>query len=1488
MLRLKLLLFFFYISVASYGQLYINEFMASNTSTIKDPDYNDDADWIELYNEGNSAIHLNGYFLSDNFNNPFKWKIGNINITAKGYAIFWADGKDSANHTNFKLDALSEVIGLYASNLIRLDSIRYTNQFPDVSKGRNKDNISQWGYFQKATPNAANNTEFFTDFALNTPDFKTKGGLYNGAQSLKLFTDLGGEIRYTLDGSDPTLNSTHFTNPISINKTTVVRARIFKPSMIPGPIVTNSYFINENMEAHSLPVVSLATNPANFWDANIGIYVQDFKPEWEVPVNIELFENNGSDRAAFNEMAGVKVNGLYSWQLPQKMLGVYFRKQYGTGTLDNTLFYDSPRAGFKTFALRASGNDWSNTLIRDIVGQNATQLNMNLDISDFRWCIVYINGQYLGIHNFREKFETDYIEKHYGLDAGTFDMVENEDYAECGNLNAYNSLKTLFSKDLSVQANFDAVAEKMNIENFTDLVITEIASGNSSIDHNVMAWKPKDSGKWKWILMDLDRGFNDPNSQLISFYTSQTSFPFKDLMNNNAYKSYFGKRLADHLYTSFHPVMMKKLIEAHRNAIAPEIPNHVARWLGTTSNYGNAMSSVDYWYNEVSQVVTFVEQRPQVLLNDLSKYGFSGTANLSLAVSPENAGTLNINGLKIPKPNWTGSYLKNVNSEIRVVDKAGYTFKGWVNTVQKVIVPKQSTWKYLDNGSNQGAAWKDTTFTDNSWKSGQGELGYGDGGEKTTVSFGTNDQNKYITTYFRNTFTLTEADKKGLNYIVNLLIDDGAIVYLNGKEIIRDNLTNGTVDYNTLAATAISGSAEGEYISYFIDKSLLLIGNNLLAVEVHQSNITSSDLSFDLELTYNMPDNKDYVSTNKTYPINLTGDVSIIAMYEATGQCMVPAIIAENTTLSKGCSPYIVQDDVTINNGATLTIEPGVEIWMSPKSNFFIHGNIDAIGTSIERITFKINPEYKPEGWGALNFWNTSDTSHFKYVTVDDATRGPIPARLGAISGYFTTLKLDNILIDKTLLNPISSRYSDVNLTNSYIHSSVTSDLINIKYGKARVENCTIVGNPEFDSDGIDYDGIENGVIRNTKIYNILGYNADAIDIGEAAINIIIDSVLIFNAFDKGVSVGQRSSVVLTNSTLVNCDMGLSIKDSSWARINHCTFSGNGSAVSCYEKTLGCAGGNAIVKNSILSNSYLTSYLSDNKSTIKFSNCLSDNDTLTHDPSNKFGNPLFTDPIYFDFSLLPGSPCIGSGFENGGFINMGSKLPTFESDPDIMICQIYINPLNTTNTEFVSLYNSTSKTIDMSNYAIDKGVIATIPQGTLLAPGDTLFVTSDASKWRQTRQVVQWTAGKLSNDGEGIELLNQYGMVADYVKYSKMAGWPAAAFNSEAILTLVGTHVDNHFPENWKTIPLSIIISTHNMKGTFGIRIYPNPATDRIAISASGEANALVEIYSLLGQLVKTTKLDYNGATSIDVSCFNKGVYLVKVGKYTEKVLILR
>lgn len=1485
-MRIILILLLVPISLASYGQLYINEFMASNASTIEDPDYYEDADWIELYNAGEMEVNLNGYYLTDDKGVPNKWKIGNINIGPHGFAIFWADGKDSSNHTGFNLNALSEFIGLYNVNLKVIDSISYSNQSPDVSEGRNINNYQQWGYYATATPNTANITEFFTGFAANEPQFNYRGGIYNSNLSIIFSTDMGGVIRYTLDGSAPTLSSPVYASPITVNNTTVIRARIFKPEMVPGPIITNSYFINESIIPNTLPVVSLSTNPENFWDPQIGIYVQNFKPDWEVPVNIEMFENNGSDRAAFNEMAGVKINGLYSWKLPQKMLGVYFRKQYGTGTLDYTLFYDSPRSGFKTFALRASGNDWSNTLMRDILGQNATQLNMNLDISAFRWCTVYVNGQYMGIHNFREKIETDYIEKHYGLAAGTFDMVENEDYAECGDLYAYNDFKTLIMKDLSVPANFDAVAEEMDIENFTDMVIAEMASGNYSIDHNVMAWKPKDSGKWRWILMDLDRGYTNTSSQLISFYLGQTSFPFGRLMANDDYKKYFGQRLADQLFTSFHPETMKKLINSHRIAIEQEIPAHVERWLGTTSSYGDAMPSVDYWYNEVNHLEDYVQARPQVLLTDLNNYGFDGTANLSVAVYPENAGTLTLNGLKIPLATCTSPYLKYVEAEISADEKAGFTFVGWKNPVKKVLVPKKSTWKYLDDGSNQGAAWKESAFNDNSWNAGLGEFGYGDGDETTVVSYGNNSQNKYITTYFRHTFTLTKDDLTAYSYTISLLKDDGAIVYLNGKELVRDNISSGEINYKTMALSSVAGSEESTYNSFLIDQSNLLLGTNVLAVEVHQITINSTDLSFDLELSSSILENTAFISTDLNYPFTLTEDISLVAVFESDNYCMIPTEIAENTTLSKSCSPFIVQNDVTVKSGVALTIEPGVEIWMSPSSNFYIHGAINAIGTSAERIVFKINPTYDSEGWGALNFWNSSATSNLSYVTVDDATCGPIPQRVGAIASFYGNVKLDNLIIENSYQNPISARYSDVTLTNSYIHSNYTGDLINIKYGNAIIENCTFVGNSEFDSDGIDYDGIADGIIRNTKLYNIVGFNADAVDIGEEATNILIDSVLIYNVFDKGISVGQRSSVVLTNSTFVNCNMGVGVKDSSSLFIDHCIFYGNGTAVSCYEKNLGRAGGNALIQNSILSNASLASFQSDSKSSIQFKYCLSDNDLLTAEAMNKFGNPLFTAPTYYNFNLLAGSPCIGAGYENGKSIDLGTNLPSIDQKPNVLICQFYINPLNTTDAEYIAIYNPTPDAVDVSNYSIDKGITCTVPQGTTIDPQDTLFVTDQAWLWSHSRNVVQWTEGKLSNNGESIQLLNQYGIVVDYIKYSVDLGWPVDGFDYEYAFTLNNLLVDNHFPENWSAMPVVNILSVPQVKNSRVISIYPNPATDKILISANNEANSMIEIFSPIGQLVMKSTLDENGTKTIDISSFTKGIYLIKVGKTASKIIV--
>jgi len=179
---------------------------------------------------------------------------------------------------------------------------------------------------------------------------------------------------------------------------------------------------------------------------------------------------------------------------------------------------------------------------------------------------------------------------------------------------------------------------------------------------------------------------------------------------------------------------------------------------------------------------------------------------------------------------------------------------------EETLVAAGSVWKYLDNGSDQGTAWYGIGFDDTGWASGPAELGYGDGDEATVVSYGPDSNNKYITTYFRHTFGVSDPSKHQ-NLLLRILRDDGAVVYLNGVEVFRTNMPEGTITYTTLALGPVGGSAEDEFHETTIDASYLVAGDNLLAVEVHQDRPNSSDISFDLTLVS---------TTGKTGPV-ITG-----------------------------------------------------------------------------------------------------------------------------------------------------------------------------------------------------------------------------------------------------------------------------------------------------------------------------------------------------------------------------------------------------------------------------------------------------------------------------------------------------------------------------------------------------------------------------------------------------------------------------------------
>ena len=1468
------------------SQVFINEFLASNSGSSIDPDYNESADWIELYNAGISSVNIGGYYLTDNISDTLKWQIpAGTSIESGGFLLIWADGYNTGLHTPYKISADGEELALYTSNGILVDSVSFGLQEPNISMGRKTDGGASWGFFLQPSPGSSNIDENFNGITKNVPQFSVLGGIFKTSVNVEITNTFGGEIRYTLDGSEPTENSQIVKEPIQIDKTTIVRSRIYQAGKVPGQIVTQSYFIDPENKIGSLPVVSIATNPENFWDSVKGIYVQNFKPEWEVPINIELFENDGSDRAAFNLAAGTKVNGLYSWQLPQKMLGVYFRKEYGEGKLDYPLLFDQERNSYNSFALRASGNDWASTMFRDGMTQRLTIENMDVDLQGFRAAVLFVNGQYMGINNLRAKVDEDLIVETHQLYDQKIDMVENENYAEAGTLDQYSNFKTLYMRDLSNQENFDAVAAVMDIENFTDFIIAEIYSQNTSVDHNIMAWKPQNGGKWKWILNDLDRGFFKANSNLISYYVAREVIPFSQLLKNSDYKKYFGKRLADHLFTTYDPERVKTIIDQFSKNIEDEIPKHIERWKGTTSDYGNPIPSFEFWKSEVQHMKTFAEARPTALLNDLKNYGFKIPAPLSITINPENSGKINFNGITINQSLSKGGYPENEEITLVAEAKTGFVFKGWQKLENKIIVGKEEIWKFNDKGNDLLKSWIAEDFDDSQWSEGQAELGYGDRDENTTVGYGSDSRNKFITSYFRKSFTVESINGiQGLK--INLKYDDGAVVYVNGVESIRVNMPDTEITFTTKAKTAISGSGETNFSTFIIDKELLKTGQNTIAVEIHQNDPASSDMSFDLEMTATIKNEGVLFSTNQTLNFTHTGEENYIAVFESDGSCVLPEEISAEIILNKACSPYRVPNNVTITNTGKLVIEAGVELWISDDVSILVNGSITANGTVSEPIVFRSSPDNKNQKWGILNFVN-ADTSTLKNIVIEDASKGNHPQReIAAVSVFHSVLNIDGAVIEYVHENPIVARYSEVSLKNSHLHSEITGDLINVKYGKAFIDNCKFVGNNQPDTDAVDYDDVENGIIRNSVIRDFHGFNSDAIDIGQKAKNISIENMVIYNITDKGVSVGQQSSVNISNSIFVNCNLGAGLKDSSRVTIDHCTFYGNGTSVAAFEKNAGDAGGNGNITNSILSNTYDASFSADAMSTLKISYSASDNEVLPTGKNNLFVNPQFKNPNLFDFSLMANSACLGAA-TNG---NMGANLVPAEKYNQLFISAIaYKSDLISEVIEFIEITNSGNTELNISGFEFTKGITFRFPESSVMIAGEKIYVVFNANSdfWLNSGQrVFQWENGRLADEGEAIQLQTPQGIIVDKIHYNLDNTWPKT--ENGAGISVKAENLDNHFGENWKPVNLKTIVKIKDeIAGDSEIRFYPNPTSGIVNISGLKMEDTKLDIYNLNGVLVKSVVVNSNHSF-INIEDLNQGIYFVRSDNFVQRLILLK
>ena len=675
----------------------INEIMASNNITIFDED-GDASDWLELYNTGSESIDITGWYLSDDSLNITKWQFGDAVINPNEYLIVFASDKDTLRsywHTNFKISASGEEIILSDENGLIIDQIFVPQSISDISYGRTSDGSLSW-MFQNASPGSSNTGEEIQDLS-DSVIVSLPGGFYPSDVIIELSAN-GNDIFYTLDGSDPDSTTTKYSQAININQTTVLRAVSTKPGYLQSPILNETYFIDVNTD---LPVISLISDPYNLFDYNYGIYElgpnaeptapyhgANFWMDWERPAHVQFYADNKN--LGFSEDCGIAIYGAYTRSYPQKSFSVKFKDPYNSSSLEYPLFPEFNVTTFKSFILRNSGNDFTYTHIRDAMMQSLIK-DLDIDYLEYRPAAAYINGEYWGIYNIREKISEHYIANRHGVDPDNIDMLEGNMEVVHGDSLDYQSLIDYIStNDMSTEDSYNYITNKIDLDNCLLYFAAQAYYNNQDWPAtNIKYWRERsDNGKWRWILYDLDFGFNlyettgQSEDHIYYIFSGietrpgsnppwSTLLPRK-LVENPVIQNKYINLIADLLNTKFKSDRVINIINEMKDHLGNEGVKHRERW-------GISQSTFD---SHIQRMISFAQDRPTNLRGFVRNFFNSGTDG-KITINSTSGGKVKLNSIYLDQTDspWSGIYFTNVPVEVKAIPDPGYRFDGWTGSV---------------------------------------------------------------------------------------------------------------------------------------------------------------------------------------------------------------------------------------------------------------------------------------------------------------------------------------------------------------------------------------------------------------------------------------------------------------------------------------------------------------------------------------------------------------------------------------------------------------------------------------------------------------------------------------------------------------------------------------------------------------------------------------------------------------------------------------
>ena len=906
--------------------LIINEVMASNTGEVMSPAINFDS-WIEVYNPGEATVNLGGMYLSVDPSNPLAWQMpSNMgSVPAKGFKVIWLGSNDiKSNQAPFKLDCDGGTIVLSDKNGEVITKQNYPEAMSRTAYARKTDGGDEWGWTAIPTPEATNTTAVFAKERLKTPVVDQGSQLFKTSISIKVDIPEGTTLRYTTDGSVPTAKSAESkSGSFTVSQTRSYVFRLFQDGYLPSVPVTRSYIKTD--DNYTIPIISIVGDKRYFTDPKIGIdcdgdgtngktgngqdQPKNYNCDWDRPVNFSYLSPDG--QMLFNQDVNIAVSGGWTRSIYPRSMKLKSNKIFdGQNRFDFSFFPQKPYTRNKQLVLRNGGNDrWvSNARFLDAALETIIQRSgIDLDCQSYVPIIEYVNGELRGVLNLREPNNDKYAYANFGYDDEELDAFENNEFKN-GNDEAFKRLCQL-SVDVNGPGVYEEIRTLLDVDEFANYMAAEFYLGNDDWpDNNIKAYRSTIDGRFRFVSFDLDYAFNPwgrtISSSLRDYGPNAPEKPvntvilFLNLLKHDGFRKQFIDTFC---------LMGGSVFEVQRAySIVDELVAHVKpmtdlmqqKGLRDGHNTENSANKIKQELNgRLSRLIASLQQASAMKLSGVKKH------NVQLAADIEGANVY-INGLQVPYAYFNGQLFAPVKIEAKA--PVGYTFAGWKQkaTATNQIVKLNDTWKYYDKGAAP-SNWTATSFNDNGWASGQAPLGYGMTGVKTTVSYGPNVSSKYPTTYFRKTIKLESTPTRSDIFLLNYQIDDGFVVYVNGREAGRFQMPSGNITFNSFASSyagdePLTGTIE-------ISSSLFKSGDNVIAVEIHNNKADSRDIFWAAEVFTTMGSTSgDFVSTDPV--INLSSSDNTVSFIA----CFAPISDAEKA--AQGLTPVRI-NEVSAQNG---------------------------------------------------------------------------------------------------------------------------------------------------------------------------------------------------------------------------------------------------------------------------------------------------------------------------------------------------------------------------------------------------------------------------------------------------------------------------------------------------------------------------------------------------------------------------------------------